>query len=94
MKNEFEVREKLTDEFDNLIDYSESIIKNKQIDSEIIKSFEDALSKLKTLKHSVNEPFSIAVVGAQGVGKSTFINLLLNSMEEIGEVMPSTMHWR
>jgi len=92
MKNEFDVRDKLTDEFDDLIDYSERIIENSDIDSEVIKSFEVTLEKLKTLKHSLNEPFSIAVVGAQGVGKSTFINLLLNSMEDTGEIMPSTMN--
>ena len=49
------------------------------------------LEKLKMLNQSLNEPFTIAVVGAQGVGKSTIINLLLNSLENVGEIMPSTL---
>jgi len=37
----------------------------------------EGVKKIKALKESLTEPFKITVVGAQGTGKSTLINLLL-----------------
>jgi hypothetical protein len=44
---------------------------------DLLAILREGLRKINTLKESLTEPFKIAVVGAQGTGKSTLINLLL-----------------
>jgi hypothetical protein len=53
------------------------IIKSTEGDTSLQKIVKNALEKIDSLKETINEPFKIAVVGAQGTGKSTIINVLL-----------------
>jgi len=83
-------KEQIIDEFDTLIEFSKGNLTYKNLDKDLIEALRKLIEKLTNLKVSINEPFSIAVVGAQGVGKSTLINLLYNSLFDMGEIMPST----
>ena len=85
-------KEQIINEFDALIEFSNEHLSKPALDNELIEAFKKLTQKLINLKVSINEPFSIAVVGAQGVGKSTFINLLYNSLFDVGEIMPSTSY--
>ena len=75
MRNDYDIREDLSNEFEDLIEFSNNAIEKSQLDDKVIEIFYKALEKLKMLNQSLDEPFTIAVVGAQGVGKSTIINL-------------------
>ncbi|MCF7919129.1 MAG: dynamin family protein [Candidatus Cloacimonetes bacterium] len=80
----------LIDEFDKMNEYlseytTEDSDKGK-LDNKLQTILNTLSQKIKELKTSASQPFTIAIVGAQGVGKSTLINLLLDS----NKVMPSS----
>jgi len=58
----------------------------KGLDNELSVFHRSLLEKIQSIVQSLKSPFKIAVLGHQGSGKSTLINLLLQE-----EIMPSTI---
>ncbi len=70
-------RERLADTLTAMSDELMAAVKSSAGQEDLPEIFREGLKKINSLKESLTEPFKIAVVGAQGTGKSTLINLLL-----------------
>lgn len=70
-------RERIADTLTGMSDELMTAVKSSAGQENLLEIFREGLKKINTLKESLTEPFKIAVVGAQGTGKSTLINLLL-----------------
>ncbi|MCJ7783996.1 MAG: dynamin family protein [Desulfobacterales bacterium] len=70
-------RERIADTLTGMSDELMAAVKSSAGQENLLEIFREGLKKINTLKESLTEPFKIAVVGAQGTGKSTLINLLL-----------------
>jgi hypothetical protein len=70
-------RERIADTLTAMSDELMAAIKSSAGQKDLPEIFREGLKKISALKESLTEPFKIAVVGAQGTGKSTLINLLL-----------------
>ena len=70
-------RERIADTLAAMSDELMAATKSSAGRENLPEIFGEGLKKIRALKESLTEPFKIAVVGAQGTGKSTLINLLL-----------------
>ena len=70
-------RERIADTLTAMSDELTAVIESWECQRDLLEIFREGLKKIGALRDSVTEPFKIAVVGAQGTGKSTLINLLL-----------------
>jgi hypothetical protein len=70
-------REMLADTLTAMSDELIAATKSSAGQGDLPEIFREGLKKISSLKESLTEPFKVAVVGAQGTGKSTIINLLL-----------------
>jgi GTPase Era involved in 16S rRNA processing len=70
-------RERIADTLTAMSDELMAAVKSSAGREGLPEVLREGLKKINTLKESLTEPFKIAVVGAQGTGKSTIINLLL-----------------
>ena len=70
-------RERLADTLTAMSDELMVAVKSSAGQGDLPGIFREGLKKINALKESLTEPFKVAVVGAQGTGKSTIINLLL-----------------
>jgi hypothetical protein len=70
-------REMLADTLTAMSDELIAATKSSAGQGDLPEIFREGLKKISVLKESLTEPFKVAVVGAQGTGKSTIINLLL-----------------
>jgi len=70
-------RERIADTLTAMSEELMAAVKSSARQENLLEIFREGLKKINTLKESLTEPFKIAVVGAQGTGKSTIINLLL-----------------
>jgi hypothetical protein len=70
-------RERIADTLTAMSDELMAAVKSSAGQKDLPEIFSEGLKKISALKESLTEPFKIAVVGAQGTGKSTIINLLL-----------------
>jgi len=70
-------RERIADTLTAMSDELMAATKSSAGRENLPEIFGEGLKKIRALKESLAEPFKIAVVGAQGTGKSTLINLLL-----------------
>ena len=70
-------RERIADTLTAMSDELMAAVKSSAGQKDLPEIFREGLKKISALKESLTEPFKIAVVGAQGTGKSTLINLLL-----------------
>ncbi len=70
-------RERIADTLGALSDELMAVVKSSAGQETLLEIVREGLKKIWALKESLTEPFKIAVVGAQGTGKSTIINLLL-----------------
>ena len=70
-------REKIADTLTAMSDELMAAVKSSAGQDNLPEIFHEGLKKIRALKESLIEPFKIAVVGAQGTGKSTLINLLV-----------------
>jgi Dynamin family len=70
-------RERLGDALTAMSDELMAAVKSSAGQGDLPEILREGLKKISALKQSLTEPFKIAVVGAQGTGKSTIINLLL-----------------
>jgi GTPase Era involved in 16S rRNA processing len=77
-------REMILDTLTAMSDELMAATKSSAGQEDLPEIFREGLKKINALKESLTEPFKIAVVGAQGTGKSTIINLLLGE-----PIMPS-----
>ena len=69
-------RERIADTLTAMSDELMAAVKSSAGQENLPEIFREGLKKIRALKESLTEPFKIAVVGAQGTGKSTLINLL------------------
>ena len=70
-------RERIADTLTAMSDELMAAVKSSAGQENLPEIFREGLKKIRALKESLTEPFKIAVVGAQGTGKSTLINLLV-----------------
>ena len=70
-------RERIADTLRAMSDELMTVAKSSGGQENLLEIFREGLKKINVLRDSLTEPFKIAVVGAQGTGKSTIINLLL-----------------
>ena len=77
-------RERIADTLTAMSDELTAASKSWAGQKDLLEIFREGLTKIGALRDSLTEPFKIAVVGAQGTGKSTIINLLLGE-----PIMPS-----
>ncbi len=70
-------RERIADTLTAMSDELTTVVKSSAGHENLLEIFREGLKKINALKESLTEPFKVAVVGAQGTGKSTIINLLL-----------------
>jgi GTPase Era involved in 16S rRNA processing len=70
-------RERIADTLTAMSDELMTVVKSSAGQENLLEIFREGLKKINALRDSLTEPFKIAVVGAQGTGKSTIINLLL-----------------
>ena len=70
-------RERIADTLTAMSDELMAAVKSSAGQDNLPEIFREGLKKIRALKESLTEPFKIAVVGAQGTGKSTLINLLV-----------------
>ena len=70
-------RERVADTLTTMSDELMTVVKASSGQENLLEIFREGLKKIDSLKESLTEPFKIAVVGGQGTGKSTIINLLL-----------------
>jgi len=70
-------RERIADTLTAMSDEFLTVVKSSAGQENLLEVFREGLKKINVLRDSLTEPFKIAVVGAQGTGKSTIINLLL-----------------
>jgi len=70
-------RERIADTLAAMSDELTAAVKSSAGQEHLPEIFREGLKKISALKESLTEPFKIAVVGSQGTGKSTLINLLL-----------------
>ncbi len=70
-------RERIADALTAMSDELMAAVKSSAHQENLLEILREGLKKINSLKESLTEPFKIAVVGAQGTGKSTIINLLL-----------------
>jgi GTPase SAR1 family protein len=70
-------RERIGNTLTAMSDELMAAVKSSAGQENLLEIFREGLKKINSLKESLTEPFKIAVVGAQGTGKSTIINLLL-----------------
>ena len=70
-------RERIADALTSMSDELKAAMKLRGGQKDLLDIFCEGLEKIGSLQGSLTEPFKIAVVGAQGTGKSTLINLLL-----------------
>ncbi len=70
-------RERIADILTAMSDELKTLMKSKAGQKDLLEIFGEGLKKMGALRDSLTEPFKVAVVGAQGTGKSTIINLLL-----------------
>src|SRR5512136_902543 len=70
-------RERIADTLAGMSDELMTVVRSSAGHEDLVEVFREGLNKINSLRESLTEPFKIAVVGAQGTGKSTLINLLL-----------------
>jgi hypothetical protein len=70
-------RERITNTLAAMSDELMTVLKCSAGQQNLLEIFREGLKKINALRDSLTEPFKVAVVGAQGTGKSTIINLLL-----------------
>ncbi len=70
-------RERVADTLTAMSDEFMAVVQSSAGRENLLEIFREGLRKINALRDSLTEPFKIAVVGAQGTGKSTLINLLL-----------------
>jgi Dynamin family len=70
-------RERIANTLTAMSDELMIVVKSSAGQENLLEIFREGLKKINTLRDSLTEPFKVAVVGAQGTGKSTLINLLL-----------------
>src|SRR4030042_3707611 len=70
-------RGRIADTLTAMSDELMTVVKSSAGQENLLEIFREGLKKINALRDSLTEPFKIAVVGAQGTGKSTIINLLL-----------------
>jgi GTPase Era involved in 16S rRNA processing len=70
-------RERIADTLTAMSGELMTAVKSSAGQENLLEIFREGLKKINALRDSLMEPFKIAVVGAQGTGKSTIINLLL-----------------
>ncbi len=70
-------RETIADTLTAMSDELKALMKSRAGQKDLLEIFREGLEKIGALRDSLTEPFKIAVVGTQGTGKSTLINLLL-----------------
>jgi hypothetical protein len=70
-------RERIADTLGAMSDELTAAMRSWAGQEDLLEIVREGLTKIGALRDSLTEPFKIAVVGAQGTGKSTLINLLL-----------------
>lgn len=71
-------RERIADALTAMCEELAAVMKSSAGRGNFLQIIGEALRKIRALRESLTEPFKVAVVGAQGTGKSTLINLLLS----------------
>jgi GTPase Era involved in 16S rRNA processing len=70
-------RERIADTLTTMSDELMAVVRSSAGQGNLSEIFREGLKTINALRNSLTEPFKIVVVGAQGTGKSTIINLLL-----------------